>query len=193
MKQNRYIFVWIVILIFGIIYISKIEKVFITQKKGTVTIPNIQTIHTQKDPSLVYYPVTHIIDGDTIDVLIDNKKERVRLLGINTPESVDPRRTVECFGKEASVYISSILSQRQVTLSEDPNKPNRDENERLLRYVFRDDGLFINEDMIKKGYAYEYTYHGEKYIHQNLFKTNQTYAREHGLGLWNKNTCNGKK
>jgi micrococcal nuclease len=139
------------------------------------------------------YPVIKIVDGDTIDVLIENQEVRIRLLGINSPESVDPRRPVECFGKEASLYLKKLLENQVVTLVSDKNKPDQDEFGRLLRYVYRSDGLFINEAMIKNGYAYEYTYHDERYQFQNDFKNLEKSAQYSGSGLWGKDTCLGKK
>lgn len=140
-----------------------------------------------------FYSVVHIADGDTIDVLVDDQKVRVRLLGINSPESVAPNRPVECFGKEASNYISSLISNKSVRLELDPSKPEKDEYGRSLAYLFREDGLFINSQMIESGYAYEYTYHNERYKYQNDFKLAQAKAQKSMQGLWAKETCNGKK
>lgn len=138
------------------------------------------------------YPVLKIVDGDTIDILIENQTIRVRLLGINSPESVAPRRSVECFGEEASQYLKKILKDSIVRLEKDVNKPDTDEYGRWLRYVYVYN-LFINQEMISNGYAYEYTYHDEYYTFQNEFKNAEKNARESQIGLWNKKTCNGKK
>lgn len=136
--------------------------------------------------------IVHITDGDTFDILIDGRKSRVRMLGINTPESVDPRRPVECFGREASNYLKDLINNKQVRLEQDSDKPGTDEYGRLLRYVFLGD-TNINEQMIRDGYAYEYTYKSEKYTYQNQFKKAEKFARENKLGLWAENTCNGEK
>jgi micrococcal nuclease len=138
------------------------------------------------------YPVFKIVDGDTIDVLVENQTVRVRLLGINSPESVDPRRPVECFGKEASHYLKNILGDSIVRLEKDRDKPDTDEYGRWLRYVYMND-MFINRDMIANGYAYEYTYHNEQYQFQDEFNDVEKSARESQIGLWNKDTCDGKK
>lgn len=138
------------------------------------------------------YPVIKVIDGDTIDVLIDNQKVRVRLLGINSPESVDPRRPVECFGKESKKFLESIISGQVVELVTDPEKPNTDEYGRLLRYVYLGD-QFVNQTMIDEGYAYEYTYHNENYLFQDDFKQSEQTARSQRKGLWSPSTCNGEK
>jgi micrococcal nuclease len=138
------------------------------------------------------YPVIKVVDGDTIDVLIDNQKVRVRLLGINSPESVDPRRPVECFGKESKKFLESIIAGQVVKLVTDPAKPNTDEYGRLLRYVYLGNQS-VNQTMIDEGYAYEYTYHDEDYLFQDNFKQSEQTARSEEKGLWSTSTCNGEK
>lgn len=135
-----------------------------------------------------YFPVTHVVDGDTIDVNINGAIERVRLIGIDTPEVVDPRKPVECFGVEASNKAKAILSAQSVSLENDDSQSNRDKYDRLLRYVFLQDGTNFNKLMIEQGYAHEYTY-DLPYKYQQEFKQAQTYARENKLGLWQDNIC----
>ena len=77
-----------------------------------------QTSHAETSS----YEVVHVVDGDTLDILKRGEKVRVRLIGINSPESVDPRRPVECFGKEASRYASSLADGKFVTLELDPSQ-----------------------------------------------------------------------
>lgn len=91
--------------------------------------------------------VTRVIDGDTIEL---ENGERVRYLGINTPESVDPRKPVECFGKEASLKNKELVLNKKVVLEKDISEI--DKYGRLLRYVYVD-GIFINLELIKQGYA----------------------------------------
>ena len=134
------------------------------------------------------YRVINVIDGDTIDVEINGKKERVRLIGINTPETVDPRKKVECFGVEASNKAKSILYGQSVYLEFDPSQGERDKYNRLLRYVFLPDGTNFNLSMIKEGYAYEYTYN-LPYKYQKEFKEAERYARENKIGLWADDAC----
>jgi micrococcal nuclease len=139
------------------------------------------------------YSVVHITDGDTIDIEKEGTKVRVRLLGMNSPESVDPRRPTECYGKEAKNYMIELLQDKKVRLQLDALKPERDEYGRVLAYIWREDGLFVNQDMIERGYAYEYTYKQEKYKFQENFKSTQGKAKERAVGLWAQSTCNGKK
>ena len=136
--------------------------------------------------------VARVIDGDTIVVLMDDKKETVRLLGMDTPETVDPEKPVQCFGPEASAETKSLLDGREVSLQSDPTQSDRDKYGRLLRYVFRDDGLFVDEYLIKEGFAREYTYFGVAYKYQTQFRADQKAAQLAGLGLWATSTCGGK-
>ncbi len=134
------------------------------------------------------FPVVRVVDGDTIVVNINGKDEKVRLIGIDTPEVVDPRRPVQCFGREASAKTKELLNGKSVLLEFDPTQGDRDKYGRLLRYVFLEDGASFNELMIKEGYAHEYTYR-MSYKYQNQFKTAQTYARENKKGLWADGVC----
>ena len=134
------------------------------------------------------FVVSRVVDGDTIEVTRDGVKEKVRLIGINTPETVDPRKKVECFGKEASLHAKEILFGKKVELVSDDTQTKYDKYGRLLAYVYREDGLFINKHMIEEGYAYEYTYH-VPYLFQKEFKEAQLKAQNEGKGLWAKGVC----
>lgn len=138
------------------------------------------------------YPVTHVVDGDTIDIAVSTTTVRIRLIGINTPESVDPRRPVECFGKEASGFLKTFLEGRSVFLASDPSQDNYDKYGRLLRYLFRDDGLPVNAVLVAMGYAQEYTYR-TPHLFQSEFRTLQAEAQTTGAGLWSAETCSGVK
>jgi len=146
----------------------------IKEEKNTTLIPNL-------------YSVIKIVDGDTIDVSINGVTERLRLIGINTPETVDPRKPVECFGVEASNKAKSILTGKKVSLESDPSQGERDKYNRLLRYVFLEDETNFNLMMIKEGYAYEYTY-DIPYKYQAEFKKAQQEASDGKIGLWG-NIC----
>jgi len=143
----------------------------------------INTVNTRTNPTETSYEVVRVIDGDTIDVLIEGEIERVRLIGINTPETVDPRKPVECFSKEASSKAKEVLNNQRIILESDPSQGERDKYNRLLRYVFLLDSSNFNLLMIKSGYAYEYTYN-LPYKYQEEFKQAQKYAEKNGLGLW---------
>ena len=101
------------------------------------------------------FKVIKVVDGDTMDVSIDNKTERLRLIGIDTPETVDPRKKVQCFGIEASNKAKELLFGKFVSLENDESQGERDKYKRLLRYVFLQDGTNFNLFMIAEGYANE--------------------------------------
>lgn len=138
------------------------------------------------------YRVVKVVDGDTLDVDIDGKIERLRLIGINTPETVDPRKEIQCFGIEASNKAKELLSGQFVSLESDSTQGDRDKYKRLLRYVILQDGTNFNKYMISEGFAHEYTY-DEAYVYQAEFKQAQEDARNAGKGLWSPDTCSGNK
>lgn len=138
-----------------------------------------------------YYEVSKVTDGDTIHVVIGGEDETVRLIGINTPETVDPRREVQCFGKEATARAKEIVGNRLVRLEYDTTQGLRDSYGRLLSYVFLEDGQMLNRKLVAEGYAYEYTYLAP-YKYQTEFRELQNLARSSGRGLWSPDTCGGK-
>ncbi len=138
------------------------------------------------------FKITKVIDGDTIEVENGEENYKVRLIGINTPESVDPRRPVECFGREASNYAKKNFLNESVQMELDSTQSKYDKYGRLLAYVYLSDGQMINKKLISEGYAYEYTY-DNAYKYQKDFKELQRFAKAEERGLWNKDTCNGQK
>lgn len=129
--------------------------------------------------------VLKVVDGDTIKILINNKEETVRLIGIDAPEMEDENKSAQCFGKEASAKAKKILIGKSITLESDSTQGERDEYGRLLRYVFLD-SLSFNKFMIKDGYAYEYTFKGNFYRYQSEFIQAEKEARKNKMGLWSK-------
>lgn len=127
--------------------------------------------------------VVRVVDGDTVVVRIGGVEERVRLLGIDTPESVDPRSPVECFGKEAAAHTELLLPPgTPVRLVRDVEA--RDRYERLLAYVYRaDDDTFVNLRLLQDGYAMVLTY-PPNVAHSDEFTAAAAEARQAGRGLW---------
>jgi len=124
--------------------------------------------------------VVRVIDGDTIEVLLDGQSYRVRYIGIDTPETVDLRLPVECFGREASERNRQLVEGKTVRLEKDVSET--DAFARLLRYVWVD-GQMINAALVEEGYATVATYPPDvKYVDQLLALQQQ--ARQAGLGLW---------
>jgi micrococcal nuclease len=135
--------------------------------------------------------VTKVVDGDTIEIDRFGRKEKVRLIGIDTPETLDPRKPVQCFGKEASQNTKGLLEGKRVRVESDPTVGERDKYNRLLGYVWVGQDRLINQELIKQGFAHEYTYRSQAYKYQKEFKNAEVYARQGGLGFWSAQTCNG--
>lgn len=139
-------------------------------------------------PQPGFYPVVRAVDGDTIVVHMNGVDEKIRLIGVDTPESVDPRKPVQCFGKEASQFTASLLAGKHVRLEMDSTQGERDKYQRLIRYVFLEDGTFLNKKIISDGYGHEYTYR-TPYQYQAEFKSAQNEARTQKRGLWADGAC----
>lgn len=133
--------------------------------------------------------VSKVVDGDTVEASLNNKKEIIRLIGIDAPETVYPKMPAQCFGQEASNKAREILSGKTIILESDPTQGDRDEYGRLLRYVFLQDGTNFNKFMISEGYAHEYTFKGSFYKYQSEFKDTGVKAQENKKGLWADGIC----
>jgi len=171
-NKNIVKFKWIWLLIFFVILVGVF--VFISPPQIKNLAPVLR--ETAK--------VSRVIDGDTIKVLINNKGDTVRLIGIDAPETVDPKKPVQCFGKEASAKAKEILTDKTIILESDPTQGERDMYGRLLRYVFLEDGTNFDELMISQGFAREYTYKNNIYKYTEKFRNAQKLAKENKEGLW---------
>jgi endonuclease YncB( thermonuclease family) len=135
--------------------------------------------------------VVRVVDGDTVDVqLEDGQTERVRLIGIDTPEVVDPRKPVQCFGREASAHAHELLDGQSVAIEMDASQGQRDVFGRLLAYVWLADGRNFGQVMIADGFAHEYTYN-LPYAYLDAFTAAQDTAIANQVGLWSLATCAG--
>ena len=132
--------------------------------------------------------VERVVDGDTISVMIGDRLESVRLIGIDTPETVAPTRPVQCFGKEASLHLEAMLpAGTEITLVRDVEA--RDAYDRLLGYVVRSrDGLFVNLELVAAGYAAVLNYPPNDYYADVLARA-EADAVAAGRGLWS--ACGG--
>ncbi|QQG43377.1 MAG: thermonuclease family protein [Candidatus Daviesbacteria bacterium] len=146
--------------------------------------PALEVFKTQtapNNPNIVLAKVTKVIDGDTIEVDLGNgNKKTVRYIGVDTPETVDPRKSVQCFGKEASDKNRELVGNGTVGLEKDVSET--DKYGRLLRYVYVGD-LLINQLLVSEGYARASSYPPDiKY--QDKFRTAEQQARTNNKGLW---------
>lgn len=135
--------------------------------------------------------VERVVDGDTIIIDIDGKSERVRLIGVDTPEVASRFTTEECFGAEASAFTAAALEQAYVYTMSDTTQADRDRFDRLLRYIFIDQDNNFNLRLIEEGFAYEYTYRSNAYRYQAEFRAAQSFAQTAQTGLWATNACRG--
>jgi micrococcal nuclease len=127
--------------------------------------------------------VVRVIDGDTIDVSVRGHRERVRLIGIDTPETKDPDKPVQCYGPEASHLTAALLPVgTPVRIERDAEA--RDDYGRLLAYVYRgDDGLFINLDLAREGAAVALPIR-PNVTYADVIAAAIAQARTAGRGLW---------
>lgn len=133
-------------------------------------------------------PVLRVVDGDTLHVRLDGRDVTVRMIGMNTPETVKEDTPVECFGPEASDYAKHTLSGQRVTLEFDSSQGREDQYGRTLAYVWLEqpDGQlsFVNLDEVGQGYARERQYGPTPYAWKSTFKSAQKQAQQSGAGLW---------
>ncbi len=126
--------------------------------------------------------VVEVVDGDTVDVLVGTTTERVRLIGVDTPETKHPDRPVECYGPEASDYTAGLLPPGTgVRLVMDVEA--RDAYDRLLAYVYLVDGRLVNGLLVQEGYARTLSIPPNT-AHAVEFAALEVEAQESGIGLW---------
>ncbi len=129
--------------------------------------------------------VIKVVDGDTIQLQVDGHPETVRLIGVDTPETKDPRKPVQRFGKEASQFTASLLKGQRVRLDIRTNPTSRDRYGRLLAFVFRrEDNLFVNKEIILQRYGHAYTKYPFDPGRMEEFRQAERAAIRHMRGLW---------
>lgn len=134
--------------------------------------------------------VADVVDGDTIKVVQAGQLVTVRLIGMDTPETVDPRKPVQCFGPQASARAKALLAGQEVWLAGDPTQSRHDIYRRELAYVWLPDGELYDWLMIRDGFAREYTYR-TPYEYQRQFRAAEAAAQREHRGLWSAATCAG--
>ena len=145
--------------------------------------------------------VTRVVDGDTIEATVTavapgpaagqtqvGQTYDIRLIGIDTPESVKPGTPVECFAKEASAATKALLEGQEVRLVKDVEEADR--YDRLLRYVYLGDEM-ANARLVANGYAHAYTY-PPNVRHADLLVQLEREARDNDRGLWAQEACSGE-
>ncbi len=189
------------ILIFGLVFVGVLFSNFVRTSVPSSDVLSSQAQKTQptKKPSLVpsvsspqisgmayeTSRVTRVVDGDTIKL---TNGKTLRYIGINTPETKDPRKTVECFGKEASLQNQKLVEGKEVRLVKDVSETDR--YGRLLRYVYIVDPstssgkiIFVNDYLARQGFAYATSYPPDIKF-QSQFRKAQKEAQQNKRGLW---------
>ena len=128
------------------------------------------------------YRVARFDDGDTIAVDMNGTEETIRFIGVDTPETHDPRKNVQCFGHAAADFTKNLISSNNVRLEADPLNTNRDRYGRLLRYVYLPNGTLVNLEIIKQGYGFAYTSFPSTKVDE--FRAAEKEATDNNRGLW---------
>lgn len=144
-------------------------------------VEELVSVLSDRDPR--FHQVVSISDGDTIVVDLFGKSETVRLIGVDTPETHHPSRPVQCFGVAATKFTTELIGDSSVRLELDPTNTNRDRYDRLLRYVYLEDGRLVNAEIIKQGYGFAYL--SFPFTKQAEFELYELQAEINSLGLWN--------
>jgi micrococcal nuclease len=160
--------------------------VLATAAQQTGWLDNLGLLAEQNQPGL--YSVDHFVDGDTIAVNMNGKVEKIRFIGIDTPETHKPNAPVQCYGPAAAAYTKQVIGNQSVRLAGDPLSTDRDRYDRLLRYVYLPDGTDVNAELVKNGYAFYYPYF--PFTKSEEFKADQAAAKAANKGLWG--NCNPK-
>jgi endonuclease YncB( thermonuclease family) len=179
-KQKWYKSIWLMGLLF--LVISYVGYKYILQLNVDQTISFSTSSGLKLDSNMNYIDalVTDVVDGDTLHVLIHNKKETVRLVLVDTPETKHPTKPIEPFGPEASQYVKDLLEGKEVKLEQDVS--TKDRYGRLLMYVWLNDRM-VNEILLERGLARVAVFPPDvKYV--EAFRAVQKKAQEAQLGIW---------
>jgi micrococcal nuclease len=143
------------------------------------------------EPVVATATVLKVVDGDTIDIRDDNRgRLRVRLLGIDTPETKKPGYTVGCWGPEATEFAKSTMLGQRVAFVPDPTQDKTDRYGRTLAYLVRADGWDYSVEAVRAGMARSYVYAGTPVSRYDAIEAAETEARDAFRGLWG-SPCNG--
>lgn len=167
------------LLVVGVLLIA--SSVAVWQSPGQKTAPPKVLQQSSIQPG--FLEVLQVFDGDTIEVNMNGTKEKIRLIGVDTPETQDPRKPVQCFGEAASEFTHNLIGNSRVRLEADNLSGNRDRYKRLLRYVYLPDGRLVNAEIIKQGYGFALL--GFPFEKMEEFKAYETEAQQANRGLWN--------
>jgi micrococcal nuclease len=147
---------------------------------------------TMSTASGVAARVTRVVDGDTLKALVAGRTETVRVIGLDTPESVKPGTPIECFALRATAAAKGRLPVgAAIRLESDPTQAKRDQYGRLLAHVWLADGTLYAEQMIRGGFGIHYIYAGVPSVYARRLASAEDEARAALRGLWSPSTCAG--
>jgi micrococcal nuclease len=187
-KQRRTIIVFVILIVTLVVWLDNRSGSLLRDKIITKT-------SLAADPTKYHlrsFRVTNVVDGDTIDISVsDGKYEytRIRLLGVDTPETKNPRQDVMYFGPEASEFVAKTVLNKNIKVILDEPGPTRDKYNRLLAYIELPDGNILNELIIKNGFGYA----DLRFSHSDFdsYENTMNKALEQKTGLW-KNVKKGQ-
>lgn len=183
-KKNQKLLISLVVILLWTLFVPKEIDQAIPNENQTIATEIVSDSTSDIKENWQKAKVSRIIDGDTIQL---ESGQKVRYIGIDTPETVDPRRDPQCFGKEASLRNQELIENKEIYLEKDVSETDR--YGRLLRYIYLEENdISINEQLVKEGYAVASSYPPDvKY--QEKFKTAEQEARENQKGLWQEGVC----
>ena len=129
-----------------------------------------------------FYYVSYVYDGDTVEVDMNGTAEKVRMIGVDTPETHKPNTPVQCYGPEASDYSKAHLTHKNIRLESDEINQDRDKYGRLLRYIYLQDDTLWNAELVKLGYGRALT--AFPFTKVTEFEAYEKEAKESSRGLW---------
>lgn len=187
MKKNIKVIIGGVVIVVGLIT-GALSKEEVLNELGLENLISLasevssNTINTVDINGLNKYKVISVTDGDTFKIDYNGEEKKVRLIGVDTPESVSPNKEKNNnYGKEASNYTKERLEGKIVSIEFDVQET--DKYGRILAYVYLEDGTMYNKELLKKGYAQVATYPPNvKYVEE--FKEIQKQAIENSVGFW---------
>lgn len=127
------------------------------------------------------YTVKQFVDGDTVLVDMNGTEEKIRFIGIDTPETHKENTPVQCYGPAAAAYTKNRIGSGSIRLVADTLTTNRDRYDRLLRYVYLEDGSNLNLELVQKGYAFAYAF---PFAKSQEFNAAMEQAQTAKAGLW---------
>lgn len=174
-KQIRYL---------GMLFLAIAGSLFLyhsqTNQVVTSTSSTAQIVYDYSIKTEVGKPikVVRAIDGDTIEFV---NGDRLRYIGIDTPEEVDPRKPVQCYALEAARADSALVEGKMITFTQDVTQ--QDKYGRWLGFVYLEDGTFVNKQLVEQGFAFAYPYRPD-ISKSDVFKNAEATARGNNVGLW---------